>query len=357
MGHCESERFSWILSESLEEAVHATRSEDQEPLDRLIAVGAALMHDPRRDVNGVTRSEHSPLAVHNHPKPARRHMNRLTLRQVQVGRQAPACGYLIGDQGEGAVGLLGADAHNGQHAARQAQRLLLHPRARPICRRGPPGDRRSASAAEVAVARSVDRPWLSQFTADEQGEREDFDPKRQRRQPEAIDQRREPPIVLVPEALQVVGKAPLHLSLILGEVVQLLVNHGAAQRKDETRSRQQHGQARREGDEKRDQSDYREAERRDIAEGVPAEQGSSQRRCGEQDAGARTYLLLGRAIRRRATRRRPSSAEVAGFLGHDVATLSKHYAHIIADPKGQRPVPVARAIDFARGKAEQLRSA
>lgn len=45
-----------------------------------------------------------------------------------------------------------------------------------------------------------------------------------------------------------------------------------------------------------------------------------------------------------------SLPEVAAFLGHDVATLSKHYAHIIAELKGQRPVPVAQAIDAARRK-------
>lgn len=53
-----------------------------------------------------------------------------------------------------------------------------------------------------------------------------------------------------------------------------------------------------------------------------------------------------------------SLPEVAAFLGHDVATLSKHYAHIIAELKGQRPAPVAQAIDAARRKrTKQRRSA
>ena len=45
-----------------------------------------------------------------------------------------------------------------------------------------------------------------------------------------------------------------------------------------------------------------------------------------------------------------SLAEVADFLGHDVATLSQHYAHIIAELRGQRPVPVEKAIVAARAR-------
>jgi integrase len=40
--------------------------------------------------------------------------------------------------------------------------------------------------------------------------------------------------------------------------------------------------------------------------------------------------------------------EIAQFLGHDVATLSTHYAHVIAELKGQPPIPVEQAIREAR---------
>ena len=46
--------------------------------------------------------------------------------------------------------------------------------------------------------------------------------------------------------------------------------------------------------------------------------------------------------------------EAAAFLGHDVATLSKHYAHLIAELKGEEPMRVDDAIRAARRGAGRL---
>ena len=47
-----------------------------------------------------------------------------------------------------------------------------------------------------------------------------------------------------------------------------------------------------------------------------------------------------------------SLPEVAAFLGHDLATLSKHYAHVIAELRGQPPARVSEAIiEASRGRA------
>ena len=43
-----------------------------------------------------------------------------------------------------------------------------------------------------------------------------------------------------------------------------------------------------------------------------------------------------------------SLLEMAAFLGHDVATLSAHHAHVIAELRGQPPVSVSEAIGEAR---------
>ena len=42
--------------------------------------------------------------------------------------------------------------------------------------------------------------------------------------------------------------------------------------------------------------------------------------------------------------------EIAQFLGHDIATLAEHYAHVIAELKGQPPMPVEQAIAEARAE-------
>jgi integrase len=76
--------------------------------------------------------------------------------------------------------------------------------------------------------------------------------------------------------------------------------------------------------------------------------GRRRRRTHSRYRGPRPYDLRHAAASLLLRDPNYSLGEVAEFLGHDVATLSKHYAHVIADLKGQRPVPVEKAIAMAR---------
>ena len=77
-------------------------------------------------------------------------------------------------------------------------------------------------------------------------------------------------------------------------------------------------------------------------------EGKRRRRVRSRYAGPRPYDLRHSAASLLLRDPNYSLPEVAAFLGHDVATLSQHYAHVIAELKGKRSEPVARAIRAAR---------
>ena len=88
-------------------------------------------------------------------------------------------------------------------------------------------------------------------------------------------------------------------------------------------------------------------ERRAITKTVD---GTTRRRVRSRYDGPRPYDLRHTAASLLLRDPNYTLPEVAAFLGHDIATLSKHYAHIIAELKGEPPMAVGDAIVAARGK-------
>jgi integrase len=76
--------------------------------------------------------------------------------------------------------------------------------------------------------------------------------------------------------------------------------------------------------------------------------GKRRRRVTSRYTGPRPYDLRHTAASLLLRDPSYSLPEVAAFLGHDVATLSTHYAHIIAELRGRPPVSVSEAIGEAR---------